>query len=313
MTANKVLFVEGRDDKWLFTSWLTELLGTHESSVRGIEIDTAEMIESPPGQRLGNREKAEALCATIALEPTADKFVALVDREFREFRWEPTLDDNLRGHRVDGRLVWTRGHSIENYYFDFLTLREPMKSFCRSDRFPVALAMFEEVFHSALGVACAVSLAGRDVGYISALAGSINWRLLDVGAGVVALDTSVWAPILQDRLGLPTGVAASLASRYGHWLMKVRAADPEVTRWMCHGHVGLAMLWATYARCVYDTTGQDEAETNRVLAAEHIRFSHCADAWVRREAELHESPRIVLELLGVLPHAERSVLRASGV
>jgi hypothetical protein len=120
MSHDKHLLVEGIDDKIAFKLLFEELSGKHD-----IKIDTAERLinfERP----LGNREKVEEICRTVTGRSFADKLVGFVDREFREFEWDNDIRDNLGQHKVDGRLVWSRGHSIENYFFDFIILREAL-------------------------------------------------------------------------------------------------------------------------------------------------------------------------------------------
>jgi hypothetical protein len=107
------ILVEGRDDKRIFELLLRELCHTDEKSQ--ILVDSAEaFVECHPE----NRETVEDICNKITGEAYSDRLVAFVDREFREFDF-PQLLDRVDGHKISGQLVWSRGHSIENYFFDF--------------------------------------------------------------------------------------------------------------------------------------------------------------------------------------------------
>lgn len=74
------------------------------------------------------RERVEYVCAKALNTPEARKLVGFVDREFREFEQGDTLRDLLDGHQTVGRVVWSRGHSIENYNLDGYILRQSLRN-----------------------------------------------------------------------------------------------------------------------------------------------------------------------------------------
>lgn len=307
-SSDRHLLVEGSGDKHAFRVWLDELFQrTASPNIDAIQIDSAEsLIEF--GQA-GNRKKVEMVCNGVSGEPYADRLVGFVDREFREFRCDPQLVDCIEGHRISDRLVWSRGHSIENYYFDFDTLRRPLRQCSSTDRFREALDLFEAVFEETIRLACAASLAGHEIGMLSLVRGSVRreFLLLDRDAELMlSVDRDVWRFCLTQHQGCTAEIADQLLGKFEFWNQRTRETDFDAVRWMCHGHIGLAFIWAAYSRCVLDVCraqgeGRARAEASSVLQAqESLRFNACAEQWVARSLGGHCSyPVEVFELLGL--------------
>ena len=129
LSEKKHVLVEGKSEKIAFRNLKYEL----DIDIDELEIDSAEYLiefEDSEGhpQKLGNREKVEEISKIVVAEsqnlenngrePYADKFIGFVDREYREFQVSNSIQDLLNCHRVSDRLVWSRGHSIENYLFE---------------------------------------------------------------------------------------------------------------------------------------------------------------------------------------------------
>jgi len=129
MSNDRFLLLEGADDEKFFTI-ICNLLKQNEAQIsaeklyllKNIIIDTAERIQG----ELGNRAKIEKICDLVAQEPpdVNNRVLGFVDREFREFEWSNDLKDHIKTHKINKRLIWSRGHSIENYFFEISTLRK---------------------------------------------------------------------------------------------------------------------------------------------------------------------------------------------
>ena len=301
--------VEGRSDKRLFRLLLDEWarIGGVESLRSAIDIDTAEDLISFE-EVLGNRQKVEEICASVAGATYADKLVGFVDREFRGFGIGQALRDEIASHQVAARLVWSRGHSAETYFFDFATLREPLRAFSVTDYFDPALDRFEGVFEATIRLALAASLAARECGMLR-LAAKVDAAMVEVEPPDVCLMVEPWRQALCSTQGVSPEQADQLVEKLTTWRAVTNAADYPVVRWMCHGHAGLAFVWAVYSRCVYDVCEDPdptvrESEARRALGGgESVRFSLCAASWAARALGGHcEYPAEVLRLLGI-PHA----------
>ncbi len=311
--------VEGPSDKEVFLLLLDEFftrssLAEHTPIKRNdIDIDTAEQLIGFDTKR-GNRDKVEYICAQVEGLPYAEKLVGFVDREFREFELDHVPpQDNLHGHKVSGRLVWSRGHSIENYFFDFRIVHDPFRSSYTKDRsddaldcLDDALDLFEKTMDATMRLACAVSLAGYDIGIFEPIEKSISWELLDISDAHVTLHLDAWREELINNRRFSKKKADTLLDRFTYWHDRLLEASPSVARWMCHGHIGIKILWAAYARCMV-IAWRNKARTKPETGARQIaqssdesKWRDCIIAWARHALDnLCEYPKEVFMLLGL--------------
>ena len=158
--------------------------------------------------------------------------------------------------------MWARGHSSENYFFDFATLRTPLRSLSVIDRSHEALSLFERVFESAIRLACIASLAGDEVQRLGVVSASVNRQILEIlpaeSGEMLVPDHNVWEKNLVRNNQLSASSAKKLIERAHSWHNIVESSNWHVVRWMCHGHIGLAFIWAAYSRCVLETYLRDE-------------------------------------------------------
>src|SRR5712692_10193652 len=79
--------------------------------------------------------------------------------------------------------------------------------------------------------------------------------------------------------------AQSLIVSFQMWLEKLSEIDFSILRWLCHGHIGIAFIWAAYAMCVWEVSQRSGSkdslhEARNVLKAEEtVRCNGCASAW----------------------------------
>jgi hypothetical protein len=323
MSNNRHLLVEGKQDRRLFTELLD--VAFRDFAIRisrdEVNIDVAQdLIGTGFQDTRGNRQKVELVSEAIGRTADRKKFVGFVDREFRGFEWGDRFADHINGHYVLDRLVWSRGHSVENYYFDLASLQGPLRAFSRSHRFGEALALFQVICESVIRFACAASLAGLELNMITVLRRSLHWRLVDLGPSGASIRTEEWKESLRRNQKLTEEMARLVIERYESWVRRVEAADFGIIRWLCHGHVGLSCIWAAYARCVYETCEHTEdqdrgREAQHVLAAdEDVRFNVCLQAWAGgASTSAPDCPSIVFDLLGLSPPSHESSTQARQV
>src|SRR3990170_3818043 len=158
ISAQKHLLVEGKNDKYLFKLFLDNLRIDQNLVV----IDSAEdLIQFDCN--LGNRERVETVCQAVCITPWAKQLVGFVDREFREFEInENDMFDRIPQHNVVGSVVWSRGHSVENYYFNFEMLNAALEIYSPPDYMDEALSLLKRNLENVIRYACAASMAGRD-------------------------------------------------------------------------------------------------------------------------------------------------------
>jgi hypothetical protein len=283
--TNRHILVEGRDDRRVFELLLRELC--HEEGP--IIVDSAEAFVNchPENCRI-----VEDICGKVVDEPYADRLAAFVDREFREFDRALELQDRINGHKVCGRLVWSRGHSVENYLFDFSTLCDPFIAFS-PDKFDVSLDLFEDVFESAVQIACAIGLAAREMSRLGRVRKSINTSMLETGGSEVRINFDGWRASLTGKL--TEEEIEELFNQFGLWYDRVLEANYSVVRWMCDGHTGFRLIWAVYDLCV-----QLSGQGSTLKSKSRILFNVCVNSWVRLVWDSpREYPLAVFDLLGI--------------
>lgn len=313
MTSNRVLLVEGKSEKRAFNRILEVLSPSTQDHLPSIVVDTAEIIQSPDSGTLGNREKVELVCKKVMsnrlLQP--GRLVGFVDREFRCFDCDgKSIADHLRTHRVDDLLVWSRGHSLENYFFDCRIWRGAIYCFVYGDPddLQAALTAFENAFPSILQVACCVSLAARDANRLNAVAGHVDWTALSLDSGVMTIDMSTWRNHLLRNAKFDQGTVQELLGRYEYWEPIVKASDEDAVRWACHGHVSESIIWASFVRCVHETCGRDPQKVQQAMSSgDRTRMCACIEYWVNN---IHEGsyvyPEPVMQMLRTIaPQDER--------
>lgn len=296
----KRLLVEGPDDYRLFS----RLLDVFDKQRKQVDIDDASCLigfEHP----LGNRDKVELVCSKVKDTDFSAKLVGFVDRDFRGFSWNPDLQDNIKFHRINDRLVWTRGHSIENYYFEFETLREPISTLSSTPYYQLALDVFERNFERVIRLACISSLLGLEIENFEIIRSSISWKIFNLTDGEICLALSVLDNIMRTK-NLPDVIINQVISRFDYWEQLVSRADYDLVRWICHGHMGLTFIWAAFKRIVFEVSKNEgcprpKVEVEHTLdTKEDIRFNAIALKWITRSLGNETVfPFEVLKMLGL--------------
>jgi len=297
----KKLLVEGADDNRLFN----RLIDVFDNQRALVDIDDAsQLIEF--GNGISNREKVEQVCSVIRKTSFANKLVGFVDREYRGFVLNPLIVDEICSHNIDGRLIWTRGHSIENYYFDYETLKIPISSLSTTKYYQEALRLFEKVFDQVISLACATSLVGLEIKNYQILRSAITWEVLMIKNETINVELSALETVLLER-NVSELLVNIIIQRFEHYKNLILSADREIVRWMCHGHIGLTFIWAAFKRSVFEVSQANGilSPTNEVNHAletrEEIRFNLCAARWIERSLRKEcVFPYEVLQMLDLL-------------
>ncbi len=166
----KHLLVEGRTDVMIFDILFEEFLGVDWRDDHKLVIDCAETLISSDEFRGGNRERVEKMCAIYQEK----NLVGFIDREFRNFQTENKLVDEIKKHYQNNNLIWSRGHSLENYYFEISILRSSFRDI-GGDEFNQAYELFQNNFDSFIRTAGTLSLAGHALKQYDKFIGTIQY------------------------------------------------------------------------------------------------------------------------------------------
>jgi hypothetical protein len=275
--SNRTLLVEGRRDKRVISRLLNDLCVERLLNEDDVLIDTAEEIKNNPGQRLGNREKVEQIYALVT--PPTHKFAAFVDRDFRGFDLGGLID-TIAGHRtIPNTLFWSRGHSIENYFFSprhVLTYLD--QQIPEHLTVPLRQQIANQFNEMILGAAT-ISLAALSTNILERADGMAridHWRAESTGDIVVNL------PLVEQALqarGVNPATIQAFDLAFHHYSIALRRADPVLPQWICHGHTGHSYIWAAVAfllrREAVDPTVVDEI----AYGGNDNKYRTCAGPW----------------------------------
>lgn len=300
------LLVEGSEDRKVFLRLISEVADNKDdpaSFINSVSIDVSEQlieIERYSNQRhekIGAREKVEIVCRAVENKDYASKLIGFVDREFRGFEIDERLADSIGSHKVDNRLIWSRGHSIENYFFEKLSMKRWIRSLIEQEWFEDIISSINAFFESALIHACAISLAVREVSFVERIEGltekvdsSIDYRLIFIDSSTLSLNYEEWAQRLLDWQKLPPEVVEAVIAQTKNWIERLNGGDPETYRWLCRGHTGMKFLSAWLESC---TSYADPSSIShrREVPKKHLgqsnvkeskRFISFTDIWIQR-------------------------------
>jgi hypothetical protein len=300
MSSFKYILVEGPDDKRFLMYLVKDLFGRRSD----LKIHGAHQISF--GNKLGNRERVEAIAKSISKHNHASRFMGFVDREFREFEMTHDVADLLKKHKITDRLIWSRGHSIENYFFEFTILNRPLRHFSITPYYDDALDLLEQNLPYILKLACAMGLAARECNLLGAIKGSIDWNILQFNSSELTLDVQKWEEALIKKPQIRKDQARNVIDAFYKYSRKISRIDADIIRWLCHGHIGMSCIWASYARCIFEVCRKSGGEkpsheANNVLKAEEtVRFNSCASEWsLLASKKSCEYPEDIFIFLGI--------------
>lgn len=309
---NRHILVEGRDDKYLIERlWQDFSAQNSQNNIHKILVDSADNLikEDSSDLFLNNRQKVEFIANSIHEKPYANGFVGFVDRELHKFEWDceinTELQDLIGSHEVIKRLVLSRGHSIENYIFDFSILYEVLEYLSTTAYANQAIELFKESFQSALRVACSVGLAAAKAQVLSKSSSTIDYNLLEItSTGEVIFKVNDWVQKLIDR-GISADQAQDVGLHYTTYGDQVSRTSISLVRWICHGHIGYDLLRALYERCVFDSCPSTRDKTKELsgiswVAKDKLLYSF-VNSWIKKSLQdQYEYPVAIFELLRVV-------------
>ncbi len=316
MSDRKRLLVEGPDDVIAFKILLKTLYGNHDVSVHSAETIKLEDVEEFSDTHemeagFGNRQKVKKMCKivnslNINNESYKGQLVGFIDREYDGFDLLNGIADNIRGHKVlqDIKLIWSRGHSLENYYFDFIIILEAFDGY--SEFFDIALPLFERHFEDTIRLACAAALAGKTVNRFEVIRRTIDWEILRITDTRLELDTDIWKHSLESFKGIDSSMVYSIIAAFEEWQTKIASCNFQTLRWLCHGHVGFTFMIELYTRCVFEACADMKEEdqknaVNRVRSfGSNAKQNDCLKSWSRNSKNDAVSyPKEVFQMLNV--------------
>ncbi|SIQ20970.1 DUF4435 domain-containing protein [Aquipseudomonas alcaligenes] len=223
----KTILVEGATDKSVLSRYL---LGNSikDKAQNQFLIDEISIISDENLAGLGNREKL--LATAEALKTNREKIKFLADREWDNIDIN-TINENSFCQNSDV-IFLTKGHSIENYWFDADALANFL---LHTHAASINEEYLEEIhvrFHQMLIFSASYSLAAKEFSCITKCGGMISADDIEwTGASYKAKDS------LQQKAVQRT-ITDNIPEKIDSTKSQIEQIAPDLLRWICHGHLG---------------------------------------------------------------------------
>ena len=269
--------VEGADDLMVVRHCLLQFVGDKDPLNRAYVIDSMDIVKSD-GTTPGNSEKLKKICALLNGTTFSDKVTALSDREYERFDIDkPEIDLGPFHINPYGHLHYTRGHSIENYFF------EP-EYFVRYIEFNHATALtanHRQLLNSnwdrILVQTASLTYAIHEYHYCTKTKGLFAFRHWQhVGSDKLEIDECAIESSLSSR-SIPREHSDKILTR-ARLLQTVFSTRLAASRWIIHGHVGLDLLCGAIGR-VMAICGVKLSTCEAVNGYSDIKLKYFASQW----------------------------------
>ncbi len=306
-SKKKHILVEGKEDKIAITFLLNEMADNTNLRISNIAIESAEQIISPDGKKVGNRDKVLNIASSITEKDYKFRFLGFVDRELDGFEIESSvIEDKVRRHRIDGRVLFSRGHSVENYLFEISILGLILQGQSTIPFSNKVLRMFEEVFEDALHQSCALGLAASDLELLGKIKKSIKWNFFNIDSQSNLLFlVDDWISETKSQRKISDEISDLFKARFFFYLEKLRLSEEMLPRWLCHGHMGLDFLYAVYCACLVKVAIQsgysEQSPTSHIdWVGRDKLFTLLAKLWAKKALEGNcEYPEEIAKILNI--------------
>lgn len=227
-------------------------------------IDGVGFVKDDVLSGLGNRCRVLAIAQEIP--DSIKSFMAFVDREWSDYDFQANSNTQFLDNYSSDRNVWiTKGHSIENYFFDPNYYRDYFLRNFGDKLLPGFFDRVPDVLEQALNLAFAFSAAAREAELIERCSGIISRTALLLSAdGKISLNVEAIERLLaarqvtQEKLTVFKQECVRVLS-----MTTAEIFDRPVARWLAHGHLGDSVVWACFA-LVAVGFGVDEESVDQI-------------------------------------------------
>lgn len=284
MKRMPVLLVEGKVDKQIASRVIHEFEDRQMLSPGSVQVDTSDMVDGREAS-IDGRQLVEHIHDQASFEGL--RVGALVDREFREFEIGEQASDQLCCHKIINQtLFWTRGHSIENYFFQEKYFLSYLKHHYPEHLNLSSLDLVRKYLPSILlwAAALSISLFKAEVVMRSAGIAKLNLWVIHHD-GRIELDLAGIAQELERRHA-PIGTGERVTCLARKYVALFQASSPgELIQWINHGHLGFEWAWAGVGR-VLQGCGVHESTLDQIANGQNEqKIRKAADTWANEIVE----------------------------
>lgn len=274
MSSKVRILVEGRDDK-VHVSNVISLLCKEVKFKVDTAVDLKGICKVTGKNHRAKVEKTHELAKSSSQYAN---LIFLCDREVRGFAVTTDVQDEIGGHYVDGKLSWTMGHSIENYFLKPEFMEDGFRYLTSSAFKDQAIALFSQCFPSSLRLIAKLTLAAGEFKNVSYPCGVVSWRSIRVSpSGDVSIDFAlINNPVIIDFEGV-----------FRSYESCIDTSGLEVCAQLCRGHTAIVILKRIFAACLFfalRTAGDEAAEYEANLfdgINEAIISNALSESWIK--------------------------------
>lgn len=312
VSGQKHLIVEGPRDKKIFEILFYEFEDCLHNNPIHIFIDNIDVIkyrtEEFQYSSNGNRGKVENFHEIIINDPKIDKknFVCFVDREFRYFEVKScNISDKLTSLQLKERLICSRGHSIENYFFDFVNIKIALSILCCIDNIHElyqAINLFSKVFESSMYIATMISIIGNQIncsGYFKRILLSIDASIFKIEQDRASINLESWQ--IKLRKNFNENEIEKIINSYQSQHQVITNNNIDLIKLYSHGHIGFECFLAVYACYIYEVS-QKNKKSNMFRFNKDQLYIIFAKFWAIRAKENKNNcnyPKEIFSMLGI--------------
>lgn len=224
----KTILVEGVTDKAVLSRYLVGSNFSEKVQSQFLIDEVAIIGNDPALSGLGNRERL--LATADVLKQGCEKIKFLADREWDDV--DVNAVDESSFSQVCDVVLRTKGHSIENYWFEERALVHFLLHVHAANVNVDFLEGVRSRFRDFLILSASYSLAAKESGCITRCGGMIAAEDIEWTGGEYKARESLQAKAIQ------RGITDDLPHIMEGLRPKVEIIAPDLLRWICHGHLG---------------------------------------------------------------------------
>lgn len=238
----KTVLVEGITDKLVLSRFL---MGRNhsENNLSNFLIDDVSIIGNDATlSGLGNRDRV--LAVATELNNDQDKINFLVDREWHNIDINAVTKTCFEQNNQTA--LFTKGHSIENYWFDPLALSNFLILEHAQSIKNEFLTELKNRFEEFLRFSASYSIAVKDASALTKCGGMISaddieWNGQSYKPKATIVNKS------QQR-----GIADDICQLMENNRQQIEAIQPDLLQWICHGHLGEEAIRSCAANLAFE-------------------------------------------------------------
>lgn len=284
MSGKTRILVEGKDDKGYIKNLLIKM-GVITSAIK---IDTAEDVRGDCNKTYKcNRAKIEKISNVCNKSNDCSNVYFFCDREFNGFDVGSEISDLIGGHYTDGRIFWTYGHSIENYFFDIDVISDAFNFLCDSEYKFEAINILIRNQSRLWAIVSAIALSGRGIENFSFSHGTIKWNHFKFVNFSLDFCIDEWL----NAFNPPAEIHNRFASLYKNLIAAAERSDMKVCGLIARGHTGVIMLQRIFSACLLKVAidaGDDSPERDAKKfssLSDDLISAALSEAWARKSAQ----------------------------